>query len=1265
MSRAGRKGAVGDRRRLNSVSSRQQTVAPRWEQVGLTAEEYRRIVELLGREPNDLELGLYGVMWSEHCSYKSSRLHLKRLPTEGERVLVGPGENAGVLDIGDGLAIAVRAESHNHPSAIEPYQGAATGVGGILRDIFTMGARPIALLDSLRFGRLEPGEAPAGAEMGGAGEARAARNRYLVGGVVKGIADYGNCLDPGEWITVRRDGQVMLTEIGPFIDEYCHGVDGEADVHLFQPVEALSFDPVSGEARWARIKRLVRRVAREMLCFKTSMGRTLTVTPDHPMIVVREGIPEVRPAGDVQPGDRLPLILHWPTRVAADAAEEIELDLIELLGDVRSDLLVKLPQEVAWHHAPAYELRAVVGSTYSRQARGCRGCLPLSVFRRVEPALGVPRRDLLLYPRGGRRTPVPAVLRLDTDLARLIGYYLAEGLLAQHGTTYRVVWTFGKHQERWAADVCDILERMGIRYALSRRRPTTAIVVDSWLLGTLLDSVWRCGRSAPEKSIPDLFFDAPRDLQVELLKGLVRGSGWVAFPKRGSRIRINFATACRRLSEQVTMLLQCLGVVPCRYTRQRGSAAVAGRRVMAGRVYHLGINGWDAALCRDWFDPETNARIDRTLAEYKGGGFRPPLYQADGRLATVAVTSISTRIGAGYVYDLEVPETGLFVTSGGMVTHNCVGVPTVGGEIYFEECYNENPLVNVMCVGLIPKEKIVRGRAEGVGNPVFLVGAKTGRDGIHGASLLASQEFNEAAEEMRPAVQVGDPFMEKLLIEACLELMETDAVAGVNDLGAAGLTSSCAETASRAGNGVEIDVALVPRREEGMTPYEVMLSESQERMLVIAKRGREVEVEAIFQKWGLEAARIGRVTDDGRLRILDGGRVIADVPARTLTEEAPAYDRPQRRPDELDRLWAYDFGQVPDTATPAANGAALRSVLGSPTVASKSWVYNQYDHMVRTSTVAVPGAADAAVLRIRGTRKGIALATDGSGRFCRLDPFTGAAMAVAEAARNVACVGARPIGLTNCLNFASPERPEVMWSFSRVIDGMAEACRVLGIPVTGGNVSFYNETLGRGIHPTPVIGMVGLLENLEKRCSPGFRRAGDLIALLGPLDAAAATLAGSEYLKVVRGTVAGRPTIDLGLEARLQQLLLEAIDRRLLASAHDLSEGGLAVAVAECCFAGMREAKGAVLDIRVSDGRQDALLFGEAPSRVVVSLPGHHLDALAGLAEEHGVPFALIGTVGGDRLVVTAGGRMLLDEPVAELERIWREALPCLMGGSR
>ncbi|HEX6988633.1 MAG TPA: phosphoribosylformylglycinamidine synthase subunit PurL [Bacillota bacterium] len=737
--------------------------AARWERVGLTADEYRRVVDLLGRDPNDLELEMVGVMWSEHCSYKSSRVHLRRLPSEGPQVLMGPGENAGVLDLGDGVAVALRCESHNHPSAVEPVQGAATGVGGILRDIFTVGARPIALLDSLRFG-------PPDSE----------RNRYLLGGVVAGVGGYGNP----------------------------------------------------------------------------------------------------------------------------------------------------------------------------------------------------------------------------------------------------------------------------------------------------------------------------------------------------------------------------------------------------------------------------------------------------------------------------------------------VGVPTVGGEVYFEDCYADNPLVNVMAVGCLPSRRIVRGRAEGAGNPVFVVGARTGRDGIHGASLLASREFDPQAEAMRPAVQVGDPFLEKMLIEACLELMDGDAVVGVNDLGAAGLTSACSETASRAGQGIEIDVARVPRREAGMTPDEVMLSESQERMLIIARAGREDEVRRVFARWGLEAAEIGRVTGDGMFRVRDGGRVVAELPARLLTGEAPVYRRPAAPPPDLADRWVLPELPEPGPGDSAHWTAVLERLLASPNLCSRRWIWEQYDYQVRTNTVVTPGA-DAAVLRVPGSRKGIAVTVDGNGRLAWLDPDRGARLAVAEAARNVACTGARPLGLTNCLNFASPERPETMWAFSQVIDGMAAAARALDTPVTGGNVSFYNETLGRGVYPTPVVGMVGVIDDLQRVLTPGFKAPGDAVILLGP---PAAGLAGSEYLRVIHGRVRGRPPLaDLALERRLIELLLEANAAGLLRSAHDLSDGGAAVALAEACFAAAPEAAGAEVTLPPAETAAGTL-FGEGPSRVLVSTTPADAPALLDLAGRAGVPAARIGTSGGGRLRIHIGPVLAIDAPVEPLHQAWSEAMAGWMG---
>ena len=717
---------------------------------GLTPEEYRKIVKLLGREPNHTELGVFSVMWSEHCSYKSSRHYLKRLPTEGPHVLQGPGENAGVVDIGDGLAVAFKMESHNHPSFIEPYQGAATGVGGILRDVFTMGARPIASLNSLRFGSIDH-----------------PRTRYLLSGVVAGIGGYGNC----------------------------------------------------------------------------------------------------------------------------------------------------------------------------------------------------------------------------------------------------------------------------------------------------------------------------------------------------------------------------------------------------------------------------------------------------------------------------------------------IGVPTVGGEVYFDECYDANILVNAFTLGIAKKKRIFTGVARGVGNPVIYVGSKTGRDGIHGATM-ASESFSEEKEQRRPTVQVGDPFTEKLLLEACLELMETDCIIGIQDMGAAGLTSSSSEMAGRGGTGVELDLSRVPLREQSMTPYEILLSESQERMLLVAKKGTEDEVKRIFDKWDLDAVVIGRVTDDRQFRALFDGVEVACIPISALTKEAPVYQRPVERPKLQDQLEQLDLSNI---AEPTDLGSTVKLLIGSPNIASKEWVYRQYDHFVRSNTVVAPGA-DAAVIRLKGTEKGLALTVDGNSRYCHLDPYVGGALAVAEAARNLACVGARPLGLTDCLNFGSPENPGVMWQFSQVIEGMRDACIALKIPVVSGNVSFYNETDGVPIHPTPTVGMVGLVAKVAKIVTPWFKAAGDVVVLLGRTRE---ELGGSEYLKIVHGVVKGTPPwIDLRLEQAVQSCCVAAIEKGILRSAHDISDGGIAIALAECCISGPEKPLGVRIDMREMI-RGDALLFSESQSRIVVSVAEENLEQLREVAAGHHVPMQVIGAVGGMSCVI----QPLLRLPVDELRAIWSAGL--------
>ncbi|MFQ5520461.1 MAG: phosphoribosylformylglycinamidine synthase subunit PurL [Candidatus Methylomirabilia bacterium] len=724
---------------------------------GLTAEEYDRIIHLLGREPTFTELGLFSALWSEHCAYKHSKVFLRRLPTSGPQVLQGPGENAGIVDLGEGLALVLKIESHNHPSFVEPFQGAATGVGGILRDIFTMGARPIALLDSLRFG-----------------DQADERARYLTGGVVGGISWYGNC----------------------------------------------------------------------------------------------------------------------------------------------------------------------------------------------------------------------------------------------------------------------------------------------------------------------------------------------------------------------------------------------------------------------------------------------------------------------------------------------TGIPTVGGELAFAPEYHGNPLVNVMCVGLVEAHRIFRARAEGVGNPVFYAGAKTGRDGIHGATM-ASATFEEEAEERRPRVQVGDPFTEKLLLEACLEALATGAVVGIQDMGAAGLACCTAEMPARAGTGMEIELDRVPQRERGMTPYDLMLSESQERMLLVVARGREEEIKRVFAKWELDAVEIGRVTDDGVLRARMNSRVVAEVPVKALTTGAPVYEKPTARPDWLDPLLAFDPLVNPP---PAEYGPVLLAILRAPTVASKEWVWRQYDHQVGINTLVLPGS-DAAVLRVKGTAKGIAMTTDGNGRYVFLDPFRGAAMAVAEAARNLTCSGARPLAVTDCLNFGSPERPEILWQFAEAVNGIAAACRALDIPVVSGNVSFYNETVGQAVLPTPVVGMVGVLEEADWRTTQWFKDEGEQIALIG---ADAVSLGGSEYLWTLHGRLAGSlPPLDLELERVVQAACRSAVEAGLVSAAHDCSEGGVAVALAEACITGPVPvgAQISLPDFR----RADLTLFGEGPSRIVVSVRALARRHFERLMEEWQVPWRWIGTVGGDRLEIRVAGEWLVGLPLRELSEAWRSGFAKLV----
>ncbi len=585
---------------------------------------------------------------------------------------------------------------------------------------------------------------------------------------------------------------------------------------------------------------------------------------------------------------------------------------------------------------------------------------------------------------------------------------------------------------------------------------------------------------------------------------------------------------------------------------------------------------------------------------------------------------------------------------------NCIGVPTIGGEVYFHESYEGNPLVNAMCLGIVRTDGIIKGKAAGTGNPVYYVGSTTGRDGLGGAAF-ASRELTEESHEDRPAVQVGDPFMEKLLLEACLELIQTDALVGMQDMGAAGLTCATCETSARGASGIEIDLTKVPLREKGMSPYEIMLSESQERMLVIAKKGRERTVEQIFEKWDLHAVQIGEVKEGKMTRILNSGRLVAEIPSKALADEAPVYIREEKEPAYLAEAWKLNLDDVPQ---PSDFNLTLKKLLDHPTIASKAWVWQQYDHMVRTDTIFYPGH-DAALIRIKGTKKGIAVSTDCNSLYCYLDPFEGGKIAVAESARNVISSGAVPLGITNCLNFGNPMKPEIFWQFRRAVEGMSEACRALKTPVTGGNVSFYNENPSGAVFPTPTVGMAGLMEDIEKRVPSFFQHEEDIIFLIGET---LNEIGASHYLMVEHGLQKGRPPrLDLARESALQKFILEAAHSKYLSSCHDLSEGGLAVALAESCLSPWQE-RGAVIDqldflIRSRNGellRQDSLYFGETQSRVIVSVRPHHKEALIRLAQSHQVPAYQIGKSGGKEIVL--GDRINLT--VKEAGEIYRQALP-------
>ncbi|MGB2925911.1 MAG: AIR synthase-related protein, partial [Limnothrix sp.] len=851
-------------------------------------------------------------------------------------------------------------------------------------------------------------------------------------------------------------------------------------------------NPETGESCWQPIKRLFKRTTETLITLKTPMGRKITVTPDHPTCVLKENAWETKPAKNIEVGDRLPILLNFPH---TDVPNET-LDLIKILAnypnDHRQGVYVRLPKKWQVSEAVRQKLLTIESSPVSRHRYLSEGYFPFEHFLALESLLNISRKELCIYKRSGKANYMKAVIHCNESFARLLGYYLSEGCISQNGNTYKIIFTFASHETEYLEDVKQSLAALGLKPCIEERKSTTIVYATSWLLGWLLSEVWQCGHGASTKQIPSFVFQWYKILQREVLKGLIRGDGSFSNQTRGSHAKITYATTSDRLFRQVVLLLQDLGIVPYTYLRPARSGQIEGRDYEGLPLWQLEISNIEnLTALRGIFSEERNALLDEALAKYNGDTHSFPRYKVEDQVASVEVKAIDTKtVEPAFVYDVEVENTHLFITTSGLITHNCVGVPTVGGEVYFDKAYAGNPLVNAMALGLMETEEIIKSGAYGIGNPVLYVGSTTGRDGMGGASF-ASAELTDASMDDRPAVQVGDPFTEKSLIEACLEAFKTGAVAAAQDMGAAGLTCSTAEMAEKGKVGVLLDLDKIPVRETGMVPYEYLLSESQERMLFVAHKGREQELIDIFHRWGLQAVVAGDVIPEPIVKIMFKGEVAAEMPASALSDDTPIYHHElmAEPPEYAQKAAAWTVDSIPTCDEKGIAGKSwnevLLTLLDVPTIASKKWIYRQYDHQVQNNTVIFPGGADAAVVRVRPVNGkpadstiGVAACTDCNPRYVYLNPLEGAKAAVAEAARNLSCVGAEPLAITNNLNFGSPEKPIGYWQLANSCKGISEACRELDTPVTGGNVSLYNETLDSDgkptpIYPTPVIGMVG------------------------------------------------------------------------------------------------------------------------------------------------------------------------------------------------
>jgi len=1152
--------------------------------VSLNEEEVGLVRKRLGREPNATEWAMIDVMWSEHCSYKSSRKYLKLFPTKGKNVLLGVGDDCGIVKFDDKYGIAIGMESHNHPSAIEPVAGAATGVGGIVRDILSKGAKPIACLDPLRLGDIKTDE----------------RSKYLFENIVKGIADYGNCLAGDERVVLRNYGNLEDVEIGKYVDSIIPADMGDVRVTGDFSLDALSFDRRTGDISWKPVKRLFRRKVDTLIEVSTTMGRKIKVSETHPFIVYRDDKWVTKTVTELQKGDELPIMMGLPEGGVVET-----IDLLSCLK--KTSLYNKL--SVKCNNPRKYEKRLRPAllkqepSVYKRFHFFDNGAMNASEFLKLEKASGVsiPSDEFTLHYSMGRCNNIPAKLEINSDLARLIGYYLAEGCVSKNGNTYKIIWTFSKKEREYIDDVCSILKRIGIRYFSYATESTVQIRVSSAILGVLFKEVLKVGTKSHEKRVPEVFLNQPKELRFELLKGLFRGNGSVTLYKN-NQVKISFGVTSRELQHQVTLLLQDMGIAPGTGKHKVSDKLPDGR--IAKTVHDLNTveihNHNDVLKLADLFEKGLSKRIKKALSKHSGKWSFPRYKQREDTFVTVKVTKVEPIEANTSVYDFEVADNHTFVTTGGIITHNCIGVPTIGGEAEFDKSFNGNPLVNVVCIGLVEQDKIVRGIAPNAGDTMMFIGSKTGKDGIHGVTFASEELTSESEEEARPAVQIEDPLSEKLLIDSFMEIFHnTKAYAGCKDLGGGGFSCASSEIVHKGGMGARIDLEKLPLRERSMEPWEMLLSETQERMMCIVKKGQEDEVEKILDKWDVLYSRVGVVTDDGHYKITYKDKTIVDLPTQILTD-GPLFDR-EFEAVEKAKVVKPDISNLEEY---------FQKLIGDPNIASKKWIYEQYDNEVQLGTVIKPGQ-DASVIRITD-KAAVAIGVGCNSAHCAIDPVEGTKEALSEAIRNITSVGAKPLAAVDCLNFGNPEKPNAFWQFKVSVEALARGLEFFNIPVVSGNVSFYNEADGKSINPSPIITILGKVD-MDGIMAMNLKDEGDDIILIGK----------------THDELGDAPKVDFQVEKKTNELILELIEERKINSAHDLSKGGLAVGLALMAFKGTRgfDVKTARMDEDIEESEK---LFSESNGRYVITTkdPGAVLDA----AKRAGVKAQGIGKVMGDEL---------------------------------